>query len=75
MNVNMSVNQYFEMTKSTSFSSWQPYTNVEFCKMIAEEVCSCGKHPRYRGFAKEKRVGLIHRHFAICENCDKVEEF
>lgn len=65
-----------EFFKSEVYQTWMPYTISEFAGMISETPCDgCNGKCLYRGFAKEKVKGLRHRHFSICKECGKVEEF
>lgn len=71
------VETYTQMLKSDYYTSnkWSFWHEPRDSHMVAEEVCACGGKCFYRGFVKEKVVGLIYRAFSICKKCGRVEEF
>jgi len=71
----MNTKQFFKSEVYTD-NSWALFTVVELAGVVAETPCDdCGGVCKYRGFAKEKVKGLIHRHFSICKDCSQVVEF
>lgn len=72
------IKTYAQMLKSELYTSdeWAFWHEAIDSHIVAEETCSvCGGRCFYRGFVKEKVVGLIYRAFSICRKCGRIEEF